>query len=302
MFNNLSLIFQLEINNDAVNTFIISESNNIISVSTDKSITIFDIFGHILQKIENAHDNIIFDISKKDENNFATCSGDKSIKTWIKSENNKYILNKSINNIHDNDIHKIIYLEDNSIISCSKDEKIKILNLIDNEYKCHLILDNKSPVFSILFLKDENILVSAGTMEMNIWDLNNIIKPLITNINAKCYGKNALQRIDKERIVVGGLYEIPIISIKEKKIIKEIESNFLIWAICVIEKKNLFLCGGVSNNILIINNINYEKINLDENCHKKFLRGISLLNNGNIVSGSEDKKTKIWKLINDKKE
>ena len=50
---------------------------------------LFDYNYRIIQKIENAHDGIIFDISLKDDNNFATCSQDKSIKTWRKSLNDK---------------------------------------------------------------------------------------------------------------------------------------------------------------------------------------------------------------------
>ena len=118
----LSLITKVIVNKDSVNTFGVVSYNEIISVSSDKSIIIFDKLYHIFQKIEKAHDKTIFDISLKDRNNFATCSGDKSIKTWKKSEDGKYKLNISINDIHDDDIHKIIYLEDNTIISGSKDQ------------------------------------------------------------------------------------------------------------------------------------------------------------------------------------
>ena len=89
----IQLITKLEYNDNAVNTFVTTNSNLIISVSSDKSITIFDYFLTIIQKIENAHNGVIFDIVLKDDNNFATCSEDKSIKTWKKSEKDNYILN-----------------------------------------------------------------------------------------------------------------------------------------------------------------------------------------------------------------
>ena len=163
MLNNakLSLITKLIKNKDAVNTIGVVSYNEIISVSSDKSITVFDKFFHIFQKIENAHNSIIFDISLKDKNNFATCSGDKSIKTWKKSEDGKYKLNISINDIHEDDIHKIIYLEDNTIISGSKDQKIKILNFNNNEYHCNTIIDQNDKIYSLLYL-DENLLISSG--------------------------------------------------------------------------------------------------------------------------------------------
>ena len=296
MLNNakLSLITKLIKNRDAVNTIGVVSYNEIISVSSDKSITVFDKFFHIFQKIENAHNRIIFDISLKDKNNFATCSGDKSIKTWQKSEDGKYKLNISINDIHEDDIHKIIYLEDNTIISGSKDQKIKILNFNNNEYHCNTIIDQNDKIYSLLYL-DENLLISSGLKYMNFYNLQNLSNPLITKIEAYCYGKNSLQKIDDKRIVVGGRDTIQIISIEEKKIIKEIETPFLVWAICVIPKKKLFLCGGTSPDITLINSDNYEKINFI-NCHSKYIREISLLKNGKIISGSEDNSTKIWEL------
>lgn len=296
MLVNLSLIIKFKINNDAVNTFA-STSSNIISISSDKSITIFNKKFRIIQKIENAHNGTIFDISLKDKNNFATCSEDKSIKTWKKSENNNYyILDKSILNIHENDIHKIIFLEDNTIISGSKDGKIKILKFIDNDYKCHIVLDHNSPIYSILYFKEENLLISTGTKSTSLWNLNSISNAFIINIQVFCHGKNAFQKLDKERVVVGGGEKIQIISIKEKKIIKEIERDFLVWAICVIENRKIFICGGVSEDISIFNSDNYEIINSIKNSHSGNIRAISLLNNDKIISGSEDKTTKIWKL------
>ena len=292
----LSLITKVIVNKDSVNTFGVVSSNEIISISSDKSIIVFDQLFHIFQKIEKAHERIIFDISLKDKNNFATCSGDKSIKTWQKSENGKYKLNLSINNIHEDDIYKIIYLKDNTIISGSKDNKIKILNLNNNEYHCNIIIDNQNDkVFSLLHLEEKNLLISSGLNFMNFYNLKNLSNPLITKIEAYCDGKNALQKIDDKRIVVGGRYYIQIISIEEKKIIKEIKNHFLVWAICVIKEKKIFLCGGTSPDITLINSDNYEKINFI-NCHKVYIRGISLLKSGKIITGSTDNSSKIWEL------
>ena len=288
----LELITMLEYNMDAVNTIMTTSSNIIISVSNDKSIMLFDYNYRIIQKIENAHNGIIFDIALKDDNNFATCSQDKSIKTWRKSLNDKYLIDKVLSNIHDNDIHKIEYLKDGTIISGSKDMKIKIWNLINT-----LVLNNNIPIYSLLYSPKENILISAGTLFTRIWDTSNLINPLISQIDVVCHGKNALQKLDDNRVVFGGRFEIKIISIKEKQVSKKIKSAFLVWAICVIENKQLFICGGVSNDLEIFSSINYENLGLIKNCHNGNLRGISLLNNGKIITGSEDKKTKIWKII-----
>ena len=71
-----------------------------------------------MQSIEEAHNDYINYVSIKDENNFATCSRDKSIKLWIKNEN-LFILNQLIKDAHESWVFKIIYLINGNIFSCS---------------------------------------------------------------------------------------------------------------------------------------------------------------------------------------
>ena len=229
-------------------------------------------------------------------NNFATCSQDRSIKTWIKNDNTDYILNKSINNAHEDDIHKIEFLKDNTIISGSKDATIKIFNLVNTNYVCSIILIIASVYIHYIF-KKKNLLMSAGTEYTIFWNLTNVLNPFIAKLEAFCHGKNAFQLLDKNRIVIGGRNSIQIISIEEKKIMRQIESEFLVWAISVVENKNLFICGGVSTDISIYSTQTYEILGIFKECHEGRLRGIYLLKNGKIITGSEDKKTKIWGIL-----
>ena len=84
---------------------------------------------NILQQIKN--DNYILYIEVKDENNFITCPGYKSIKFWIKKEN-KFIINKIIKNIHEEEVRKVIYYLNENLISCSYDNTIKIWKINNN--------------------------------------------------------------------------------------------------------------------------------------------------------------------------
>ena len=97
---NLKKIKTINIENEWINSISKFPSGNIISVSSDQSIKIFENNTlNLLQHIENAHNNSIVYTSVKDENNFVTCSSDKNIKTWIK-KNNIFELNKIIENEH----------------------------------------------------------------------------------------------------------------------------------------------------------------------------------------------------------
>ena len=105
---NLKNITSICCHNHFVNSVSTFPSGNIISTSADKSIIIYDILFNILQNIPNAHDSYITYVEIKDENNFITCSADKSIKSWIKN-NNEFKINKIIKNAHDKEINKVIY-------------------------------------------------------------------------------------------------------------------------------------------------------------------------------------------------
>jgi WD40 repeat protein len=121
--------------NDWIESVKIFPSGNIISVSDDCSIKIFDGLNYkIIQNIKYSHKLPIMNIYIKDEYNFATCSEDKNINIWTKIEN-KFILNISITNAHNNSITNLIYLSNNNIISCSNDTTIKIWELHNNKYQ-----------------------------------------------------------------------------------------------------------------------------------------------------------------------
>ena len=295
---NLKKINSINAHSDSIKSVQNFSSGNIISVSKDKSIKIYDSQLNIIQNIQNAHENSITDVSIKDENNFVTCSNDKNIKIWKKKnkEKKEYSLHKIINNAHDEWINKVIYCLNGNIISCSEDKTIKIWEENNNnEYQCIKIFTHNDFVTSILLLEDKNILISSGNDGTKFWDLNNYEEIDCFN-EVNCFGVNALKRIDNDRIIVGGNDEkiIKIISINERKIIKEIDNEFLCWGICVIEDKRIFLIGGESNDIKIYNSDNYVCIKTINNAHNNYILGINNVNDDKIISYGVDKNLNVW--------
>ena len=286
---------------DSINSLSQFPSGNIISVSSDKSIKIYDINLNIIQNISNAHDNSINYVSIKDENNFVTCSKDKNIKTWIKKKNkgkNKdeysFKLNQIINNAHNDWINKVIYCFNGNIISCSRDKKIKIWEENNsNNYQCIKILKHNDWIYSILLLEYKRILISSGGDGIKFWNLNNYENSLEIK-DAICWNRNALKMIDEDKIIIGGYDDgiIKIISINEKKIIKEIKNEFECFGICIIEKKGLFLIGGESKEIKIYRSDNYECIKIIKETNGIY--GINELKDCSIVSYGLDKTINIW--------
>ena len=131
--------------NNYINSISIFPLGNIISVSDDKSIKIYNIHFEILQIIENAHNNGIIYINIKDEKNFVSCCS-FDIKTWIKKEKiNKFEINKIIKKAHNDKIMKVMFYKNNFLISCSWDKTIKIWeekNIINSYQNITIIKDS----------------------------------------------------------------------------------------------------------------------------------------------------------------
>ena len=272
-------------------------SGNIISVSKDRSINIFDINLNIIQRIENAHDDGINYVEIKDENNFITCSNDKNIKLWIK-KNNKYEINKIIQNAHNSQINKVIYSSNGNLISCSHDKNIKIWKENNNIYQNIKILNHSDYVCSLLLFEDKNILISSGGDGTKLWDLNNY-----NNINCIkdfketwCGWHGGLCKLDEDRIIVrsnGNNNSLKVISISKKEIIKVINHPFGCYSIYLIKGEGIFLVGGISKDIRIYRNDNYECIQTIKDAHDYYIYSFIELKNGSIISCSY-KVMKIW--------
>ncbi len=288
----LKMIKSIKSHKDIISSVSIFPSGNIISVSIDKSIKIYDNKYNILQHIKNAHTDSITYVEIKDENNFITCSDDKYIKTWIKIEN-KYKINKIIKNAHNDQINKVIYYSNKNLISCSWDNTVKIWEEKDDNYQLIATLNHSDIVWSILFLKDKNILISSGNFGSNLWNFNNF--ELIKHIkDVKCRLWNSLARIDENRIIIGGYKSLNIISLFKKIKIKEIKIPFDCFGIKIIEDKKIFFVGGESKDILIFRNDNYECIQIIKNAHDSDIGGFVELKNNYICSFSNDNSIKVW--------
>ena len=295
---NLALINSINAHSNWIRFITSFPSGNIISVSYDKTIKIYDIHFNIIQLISKAHNDYILYIDIKDENNFISCSWDKSIKIWIKIKN-IFILNQVIENAHNGYIYKVLYYLNENIISCSNDGTVKIWeeNINNNKYQLIISLQHSDTIRSILILNNKNFLISSGSEGTKFWNMNNF-ECIFYIKNAYCCNNNALKKIDDDKIIVGGRNDgtIKIISILEKNIIKSIENTFLCCAICIIENKKLILIGGECKDIIIYRSDNFEFIQIIKDIHNDWVFGITRLNNDSIITYGCDKIIKVWIL------
>ncbi len=194
---------------------------------------------------------------------------------------------------------KAIYCLNGNLISCSWDKKIKIWKENNNNnYDNIKILTHSKWINSILLLEDKNILISSGLDGTKFWNLNEI-----NNINCIKHFEDtfsgwhgSLCRLDEDRIIVQGKVttSLKVISILNLRIIKEINNPFQCDAITLIKDKGIFIVGGVSKDIRIYRNDNYECIQIIQNAHDDEINGFIELKDYSIASFSKDKRIKIW--------
>ena len=295
---NFSKLKEIKTINEYLNiiySISIFPSGNIVSVSKDKKIKIYDINFNILQVIENAHDDIIYYVSILNEYNFVTCSKDKNIKIW-KGETifNEliYSLNETINNAHNDEIYKIIYDSNKKLYSCSEDKTIKLWEYNNNKYQLIITLNYSNSIKSILLLEDKNILLSSGVDGTTFWNLNNF-ENIITIQDAVCFKNNSIDRIDDDRIILGGIrIFMKVISISQKKIIKKFKKEFWCYGIYVMEDKNIFLSSAY-NYINIYRSDNYKLLQTIQFAHNSSIFGLIGLKDCLIISYGVGE-IKIW--------
>ena len=119
--------------NDSMENVSIFPIGNLISISHDGSIIIYDKDFKIIQKIKEAHISLIWDAQIKDEENFATCSTDNSIKFWKKNEENLFILKEKIEKAY-SVVVKILYKNNGNLISGTVYDNIKIWKEVNNKH------------------------------------------------------------------------------------------------------------------------------------------------------------------------
>ena len=282
---------------NSINSMSVFPSGKVISVSDDKSIKIYDHFFNLIQSIKMAHYCGILNVDIKDENNFVTCSVDRSIKTWIKI-NDKFQINNIIYDAHDNMLWKVKYYSDKYLISCSWDNCVKIWRYENNyDYQCISTIKHNRSLYSILTLEDKGLFISSGEDGSKIWDINKLI---CVKYLKDCYSYywNGLERINKDNIIFGGGRNgiMKIYSISENKVIKEINNTFCCCGIGIYEKKKLIFIGGKSEDIRIYNSNNYECIKVIKTDHEDNIFGFVPLKDGSIASFSKDKSIKVWSI------
>ncbi len=250
---NLKFLKKIEIENiyTFYNLLGILPSGRLIYLN-GKSLFIYDTNFNILQTTD--YEELIYNLVIKDENEFLTVDM-KQIKIWNKINNIykiRYIINNKIKYNPRYFFHCYAFYDRyNNILSTSMENMIRIweYNKQKNEYQLQSVI-NDIFVVGFLLLKDKNILITSGE-ETIFWNMNNY--NCLISFNAECINYETLKQINDDRIIVGGgkNYTMKIISISEKKIIKNIKLCSECFDILVFKDKSIFMVFLIKNGLFL---------------------------------------------------
>ena len=229
--NNLNIknISTLKIHKNSVNDIIFYTENNknyLISVSKDKTIKISDLIEMKIKMEINIHSNQINYINILKNKNLISCGDDKKIIIFkLDLKNQKFFIIHQIKNAHNLGIIKVIEIFD-KLLSISFDYQIFLLNFdkIKNEYfKCFFVKE-KSFIYDILLLKENEFVDCTEKFEINFYKIENsnennnkIIKINTINNIEISFWHNILFKFNEKFLFVGGINCIFIINLNEYK-------------------------------------------------------------------------------------
>ena len=251
-YEKLKVLKEFTKNDDCIVFLLKLKNGNLVTCSQDKEINIYEKKTFNLLLSWTGHLNSINSICELNNSRLASCSDDKRISIWYYNLEKKLSFQEIIFIAHNSFINKIISLNDNNFATCSEDKNVFVWNSQPPYNKKCSLIGHKSEVTSIIQLQNKKIVSVSGNKEkgmMKIWTLNE----------------------------------------KNDKIIKQ-ESMINVFCYCMnslIEiYDNKVAVGGYK--IIRIVNINRKQIEAKIECHNCLISSIALLNDGCIVSASEE--------------
>ena len=249
---HIKIIKEFIKNEDCIVYLLRLRNGNLVTCSQDKEINIYEKNTFNLLLSWTGHLNSINCICELNDSRLASCSDDKRISIWKYDIINKIYFQEIIFVAHTSFINKIISLSDNNLASCSEDNQIYIWSSKPPYNKKCSLIGHKCEVTSIIQLKNKKIISTSGNKDgglMKVWTLDD------TNDNI----------INQESIIEVFCYCM--------NSLVELENNKV-------------AVGGYK--IIRIVNLNRKQIEARIQCHNCLISSITVLNNGYIVSASED--------------
>ena len=298
--NTLTNIKTINTQNSGIYHLSILKNGDFASSSSDGELTIYDKKTFNSKLVIYEHYTALYYFTQLKNGNIITCSGDKTMKI-IELNNDTYNVIQTIN--CDSPIYKVI--EINNLISVSNKglmqiwEKNKLNNIYYNV--TNVIIQKTYSSCNILQISNNEIVTaSRGDKILKFWDFE--FKNIFTLNNIETqWASGCICMLDIDILCVATSYSngFYLIQISTHQIINKINGPRFVYDIikCIDDYFLAAVIGKDYDNSIIkykYENGNFIFMNQIVNIHEGSIHTLVELENGLIVSGSNDRLLKIW--------
>ena len=288
-----------------INNFVIKDTNN-IKLNTN----IDEIINQYNEEQKELKLNYDYGFSNKDsrptiksENNNDDDIFNKRIKVEksINTNNLNYIdanfhCTKTLEG-HTEKIVSLIELNSGRLASGSYDNTIRIWDAnYENE---DIRIQEKSRILCLLEFEKNTLLCGASDNLITLYEINSMNYELIHRFIGHTLWVNCLTKINNNYFAsASNDTTIKIWDYYNKKCIKTLEGHDDCILSIILLKENNYLCSGAADLTIRIWDWERNKCLYILKGHEKWVKCVLELDNGIIISGSDDKTIKIWKDYN----
>ena len=284
-----------------VSSLCLTADDRLASCSYDKTIKIFNLQNYQCDLTLQGHSYVVSYISLLSNGCLISGSWDYSIKIW-EINGSEYKCLYTLTD-HKSNINQVKELSDGRICSCSYDKTLLIWKN-SPPYDCIASLKgHKNGVYGFVELSNKKYIVSCSSpgSQIRFWNNKDYnCENEITGVDCSTEGTNCIIEISDNKLVVGGINKITVIDHTKFEVEKEIRITNTIGMIrFIIELSNgIVLCGGgpeYSGDIAEVDINNSEVISVREKANNRCINSLLLLDDGRLVSCSNDNFIKVWK-------
>ena len=224
--------------------------NNMVIVSTKKSIFIYDIIPSLNEDINSVE--LLFTI-------------------------------EPVNDSFD----KVISLSQNKIAVSSLSNTIYIYSINSSSILLAKLKGHTNTIESMIYLSNKKHIISAEQNIIILWSL--ISFQSVMHFDIKDNSIRALYQIDDNRVIIGGFSMISVIDITNGRLCTKIYNNYLNSVNCLIKTKHkMILCGCNEGKFCILNTDNYKYYIIPSKHYISDIIFLGRLNSNTIISCNQD--------------